>query len=81
MRKMALKKKNCISSYIIIIPQKLKNARKIEQKSAEIDLSDRNLHKYFVFDKNKKLTYFDIFRKKRKFLPFYVLQHVTGFVP
>ena len=50
---MALKKKNCISSYIIIIPQKLKNARKIEQKSAEIDLSDRNLHKYFVLIKTK----------------------------
>ena len=25
---MALKKKNCVSSYIIVIPQKLKNAEK-----------------------------------------------------
>ena len=54
---------------------------KIEQKSAKINLSDRNLHKYFDFDENKKWTYFDIIRKKCKFLQFYVLQHVTGFVP
>ena len=32
-------------------------------KSAKINLSDRNLHKYFVFDENKKWTYFDIFKK------------------
>ena len=53
MWKMALKKKNCISSYIIVIPQKLKNAQKIEQKSAEIDLSDRNLHKILFLIKTK----------------------------
>ena len=27
------------------------------------NLIDRNLHKYFAFDENKKWTYFDIFRK------------------
>ena len=67
---MALKKKNCTSSYIIVIPQKLKMQRKIEQKSAKINLSDRNLHKYFAFDENKKWTYFDIIRKNANFCHF-----------
>ena len=78
---MALKKKelcfiiyNCNSS-------KAEKCMKNLTESAKINLSDRNLHKYLVFDENTKRTYFDIFRKKCKFLPFYVLQHVTGFVP
>ena len=29
----------------------------------KINLINRNLHKYFVFDENKKWSYFDIFRK------------------
>ena len=43
---------------------------KFNQKVQKINLSERNLHKYFVFDENKKWTYFDIFRKNANFCHF-----------
>ena len=62
MRKLALKRKNAV-----ILSINVKKLKKMHEKSNRkvqnsFNLSDRNVHIYFVFDENKKWTYLDIFR-------------------
>ena len=55
---MALKTKNCVSSSINVIPQKPKKCMKNLTECEKINLIDTNLHKYFIFDGNKKKDIF-----------------------
>ena len=55
MTKMALKRKNSVSSYINLIPQKPISACKTNRKV-------RKFTEIFCLEENKKLIYFDNFR-------------------